>query len=83
VPCGIREHGVTSMAAQLKRPVTLEEVLPQVTADFERLFRVNSDHFHISPQNSRLSTKIGGPVRNGRSLSFQDPVQEEVCLSLT
>lgn len=31
VPCGIRDKGVTSMANLLKRPVTLDEVLPALS----------------------------------------------------
>jgi lipoyl(octanoyl) transferase len=38
VPCGIEEHGVTSMAVELERPVTIEEVLPYLTAAFEEVF---------------------------------------------
>lgn len=38
IPCGIKEYGVTSMAEQLGREVTIEEVLPCVTAAFETVF---------------------------------------------
>jgi lipoyl(octanoyl) transferase len=42
VPCGIREHGVTSMAAQLGRPVAVTELLPVVTAVFGRVFQIKT-----------------------------------------
>ena len=86
IPCGIREYGITSMAAMLNRPVTVEEVLPHLTAAFERVFPVNGDPRNLvqpRPQNSHPTTKIGVPAHNGRALYLQDPVQEEVCLSLT
>lgn len=38
VPCGIREHGVGSIAQQLGREVTVEECLDPVTACFARVF---------------------------------------------
>ena len=38
IPCGIEEHGVTSMTAELKRHVTIEAVLPHLTAAFEKVF---------------------------------------------
>jgi lipoate-protein ligase B len=38
VPCGIKEHGVTSMAVQLEQEIALEEVLPHLTAAFEEVF---------------------------------------------
>lgn len=38
VPCGIRDHGVTSMAEVLGRPVDLEEVSARVPDHFSRVF---------------------------------------------
>ncbi|CAN5815068.1 lipoyl(octanoyl) transferase LipB [soil metagenome] len=38
VPCGIREHGVGSIAQELGREVTVEECLDRVTACFARVF---------------------------------------------
>ncbi len=38
VPCGIREHGVGSIAQELGRKVTVEECLDRVTACFARVF---------------------------------------------
>ncbi len=38
IPCGIEEHGVTSMANQLGRNITIDEVLPVLTAVFETIF---------------------------------------------
>lgn len=42
VPCGITDHGVTSMAEQLGRPVTIEEVRSEVAAAFRLVFSINS-----------------------------------------
>ncbi|MDP9348779.1 MAG: lipoyl(octanoyl) transferase LipB [Gemmatimonadota bacterium] len=38
VPCGIREHGVGSIAGELGRPVAVREVEASVVARFERIF---------------------------------------------
>ena len=38
VPCGIRDRGVTSMAGILRRPVSIEEVVPPLVQSFERVF---------------------------------------------
>lgn len=38
VPCGIREAGVTSMALELGRPVTIDEVEPIVAQKFGEVF---------------------------------------------
>jgi lipoate-protein ligase B len=38
IPCGITEFGTTSMTAELGREVTIEEVLPCLTAAFEAVF---------------------------------------------
>lgn len=38
VPCGIREHGVTSLAQQLGRPLPLLAVLPHVVRAFAAVF---------------------------------------------
>jgi lipoate-protein ligase B len=51
VPCGIQEHGVTSMAVELERPVTIEEVLPHLTAAFQDVFAINPLTTHYSPIN--------------------------------
>ncbi len=40
VPCGIREHGVASVAQLLGRPVAVTEMKAQVRASFERVFQV-------------------------------------------
>ncbi|MBL8950537.1 MAG: lipoyl(octanoyl) transferase LipB [Myxococcaceae bacterium] len=40
VPCGIREAGVTSMARELGRPVTIAEVEPVVAAKFAEVFEL-------------------------------------------
>lgn len=38
IPCGIQEYGVTSIAAEIGHDVTIEEVLPCLTAAFETVF---------------------------------------------
>lgn len=38
VPCGLRNSGVTSMARELGRPVTVAEVLPILTRRFSEVF---------------------------------------------
>ena len=40
VPCGIRDAGVTSLSAELGRPVTLDDVLPVVERHLPTLVRV-------------------------------------------
>lgn len=42
VPCGIVEHGVTSMARQLSRAVTVEEVLDPITVAFATVFDIEA-----------------------------------------
>jgi lipoyl(octanoyl) transferase len=41
IPCGIVGHGVTSMARQLRRPVTVTDVLEPVQNAFSTVFGVN------------------------------------------
>lgn len=38
VPCGIRDHGVTSMQAVTQRPVTLTDLIPPLSAAFAHVF---------------------------------------------
>jgi lipoyl(octanoyl) transferase len=38
VPCGIDDHGVTSISAELGRDVTFEEVMPAIIIEFGRVF---------------------------------------------
>jgi lipoate-protein ligase B len=38
VPCGIHDYGVTSLARQLARPVSVEQVTPDVVAAFNACF---------------------------------------------
>lgn len=40
IPCGIREHGVTSMAQMLKQSLTVDELLTPVSEAFSRVFGV-------------------------------------------
>jgi lipoyl(octanoyl) transferase len=51
VPCGIRDHGVTSLTNELGRPVTIEEAKPAVRSAFESVFKIN-----LAPQHSTLNT---------------------------
>lgn len=48
VPCGIEEHGVTSMAKMMKRPIAIGDVLSPVVAAFAGVFQVNA-RFVTSP----------------------------------
>jgi lipoyl(octanoyl) transferase len=38
IPCGIKEHGVTSLTVMLRRPVTITEVMPPHVAAFSEVF---------------------------------------------
>jgi len=38
VPCGIREHGVTSLSHLLQRTITINDMLPYVVGAFRRVF---------------------------------------------
>ena len=38
VPCGINDHGVTSMSVALKRDVTIDEVIPNISNSFSEIF---------------------------------------------
>jgi lipoyl(octanoyl) transferase len=38
VPCGITDRGVTSLAARLGRPVSLDEVIPPLVTNFAHVF---------------------------------------------
>ena len=40
VPCGIQNHGVTSMEQVLKRPLRTTDLIPHITAAFENVFNV-------------------------------------------
>jgi len=43
IPCGFTDSGVTSMAAELGRPITIEEVTPVLEKHlFEALNRVSA-----------------------------------------
>ena len=44
IPCGIREHGVTSISQELKHPIPLETLLPTVQLAFEQVFK---DHIQM------------------------------------
>lgn len=41
IPCGIQEHGVTSMAECLARPVTVQELLEPIAEAFSTVFKVS------------------------------------------
>ena len=38
VPCGINDHGVTSISAVLDRDITIEEVIPRIKESFAEIF---------------------------------------------
>lgn len=38
IPCGIREHGVTNLAAMTQQPVTIADVIPPLTQHFGQIF---------------------------------------------
>lgn len=42
IPCGIHEHGVTSMAQVLDRPVTIDEVISHLLSSFSRVFNIQT-----------------------------------------
>jgi lipoyl(octanoyl) transferase len=42
IPCGIRDKGVTSMAAELKTPIPLPEVKTALIHAFEAVFQVQT-----------------------------------------
>jgi len=46
VPCGIQNHGVTSMERVLKRPLHTTDLIPHITAAFERVFEVELEQEH-------------------------------------
>lgn len=42
IPCGIREHGVTSMAQQLQRPVAVEDLFSPLTMALSSVLKVDA-----------------------------------------
>jgi len=42
IPCGIREHGVTSIAQLMQRPVTITDLLSPVIEAFSRTFHLDA-----------------------------------------
>lgn len=53
IPCGIRDHGVASLAALLPQPVTITDVLPHLIAAFANVFQVQAND--QNPQISQTS----------------------------
>ena len=49
VPCGIHEHGVTSLSTELGRPVAMAEVEASAVRWFERIF----ERVHLAPLETR------------------------------
>jgi len=47
VPCGIREHGVATMAQLLGRTVGVAEVKARVRTAFERVFEVTLEDVEL------------------------------------
>lgn len=43
IPCGIRDHGVVSLAQFLAEPVTIAQVLPHLIAAFSEVFQVQTN----------------------------------------
>jgi lipoyl(octanoyl) transferase len=54
VPCGIREHGVTSMAKLLSQPPTLMEVAAPLTAAIGRVLQVDISFTDMREQRNEL-----------------------------
>jgi lipoyl(octanoyl) transferase len=48
VPCGITDKSVTSLQAELKRPVDIEEVKVLLLKEFEQVFSVNLVHHKVA-----------------------------------
>ncbi|MEZ4593022.1 MAG: lipoyl(octanoyl) transferase LipB [Chloroflexota bacterium] len=50
IPCGIRDHGVVSLAELLPQPVTIADVLPHLIAAFAAVFQVqlNAEESHMA-----------------------------------
>jgi lipoyl(octanoyl) transferase len=44
IPCGISDHGVTSMSRVLQRPLYTTDILPHLLTNFSQIF-----HYHINP----------------------------------
>jgi lipoyl(octanoyl) transferase len=42
IPCGIRDHGVVSMAQLAERPLTIADVLPHIITAFANVFHVQT-----------------------------------------
>lgn len=42
IPCGIRDHGVASMAQFLERPLTIGDVLPHLITAFAHVFQIQT-----------------------------------------
>lgn len=47
VPCGIRSHGVTSLSAELGRPVGVAEAMPRMVEAFEGVFGIRLEREEI------------------------------------
>lgn len=55
VPCGISDHGVTSLGELTGRPWTVEEILPTVLSAFARVFDVTTS---AAPATTRLAEPV-------------------------
>lgn len=56
VPCGITDAGVTSLARELGRDVTVEEILPSVEHHLARSLIADLEDWHVEPAVAGLQT---------------------------
>lgn len=52
IPCGIRDHGVVSLAQLLPQPLTIGDILPHLIAAFANVFQVQLNN--ENPQISQI-----------------------------
>ena len=55
VPCGIREHGVTSLAKFISQPVTIENILPVIIGAFHRIFPQSTTIFSSNHGDTEIT----------------------------
>jgi lipoate-protein ligase B len=74
VPCGIQEHGVTSLSELLDQPCTLAEVIPPLLAAFKRVFA--EDDLVVLPSVSAYNGIFHQPTIEVSQPPFAGPQQE-------